>query len=93
VNAGHPLACVLRAFDRLTGCPALLNTSFNLRDEPIVCTPDEALACFFRSELDVLVLETSMIERTAVPPSLVEAVRCAHVPRLPAIAEHVYVGS
>ena len=48
---------LLTAFARLTGCPLLVNTSFNVRGEPIVCTPEEAYACFQKTEMDVLVLE------------------------------------
>ncbi len=54
---------LLRAFDRRTGCPLLLNTSFNLRGEPIVCSPVDALLCFARSEIDSLVLEDFVIDR------------------------------
>jgi carbamoyltransferase len=46
---------LLQAFRRRTGCAALLNTSFNIRGEPIVCTPDDAFRCFMGCELDVLV--------------------------------------
>jgi len=56
-------AALLEAFDRRTGCPILLNTSFNMSDEPIVCSPADALVCFFRSEIDALVLEDFLIER------------------------------
>jgi carbamoyltransferase len=47
---------LLAAFERLTGCAVLVNTSFNVRGEPIVCTPAEAYACFMRTEIDCLVL-------------------------------------
>ena len=53
---------LLRAFDDLTGCPVLLNTSFNARDEPIVCTPDDAYRTFRRTGLDLLVIEHCLIE-------------------------------
>jgi len=46
---------LLSAFERLTGCAVLVNTSFNVRGEPIVCTPAEAFACFMRTEMDALV--------------------------------------
>ena len=59
-------ARLLRAFERLTGCPILLNTSFNLNYEPIVCTPADALICFIRSGLDALVLEDFIIDRSAI---------------------------
>ena len=47
---------VLEAFRRRTGCPVLVNTSFNVRGEPIVCTPLEAYRCFMRTDIDMLVL-------------------------------------
>ena len=59
-------ARLLHTFERLTGCPILLNTSFNLNYEPIVCTPADAFICFIRSGLDVLVLEDYVIDRSAI---------------------------
>lgn len=68
--AGNPrFARLLEEFERLTGCPILLNTSFNLRGEPIVCTPADALLCFIRSDLDCLVLEDLVVERAGLPES------------------------
>ena len=55
---------VIEAFERLTGVPIVLNTSFN-ENEPIVCTPDEALACFQRTGMDLLVLGPFFVERRA----------------------------
>ena len=53
----HPrIERLLERFEALTGCPVLLNTSFNVKDEPIVCTPDDALGCFERTGLDRLVM-------------------------------------
>jgi carbamoyltransferase len=59
-------AGLLMAFQRLTGCPILLNTSFNLNTEPIVCTPVDALICFIRSDIDILVLEDFLIDRSMI---------------------------
>jgi carbamoyltransferase len=47
---------LLSAFKRLTGCPVLVNTSFNVRGEPIVCTPEDAFGCFMGTEMDVLAI-------------------------------------
>ena len=58
-------ARLLAAFERHTGCPILLNTSFNVRDEPIVRTPADALVCFCHARLDALVLEDFIIERAS----------------------------
>jgi len=48
---------LLEAFEARTDCPVLVNTSFNVRGEPIVCTPEDAYRCFMRTEMDYLVLE------------------------------------
>ena len=58
---------VLRAFHELTGCPVLVNTSFNVRGEPIVHTPDDAYRCFMDTEMDWLVVEDCLLDRTEQP--------------------------
>ena len=50
------LARLLKTFFRRTGCPVLVNTSFNVRGEPIVCTPEDAYRCFLGTEMDALVM-------------------------------------
>lgn len=65
-------AGLLQELDRLTGCPIVLNTSFNVRGEPIVCTPWDALRCFIRARIDVLVLQDLVIQREDIPASMVE---------------------
>jgi carbamoyltransferase len=62
------LHAVLSAFEELTGCPVLVNTSFNVRGEPIVCTPEDAYACFARTEMDALVVEDCVLLRSEQPP-------------------------
>ena len=57
------LTRLLRKFKTITGCPVLINTSFNVRGEPIVCDPANALRCFWGTEMDVLVLEDFVICR------------------------------
>jgi carbamoyltransferase len=66
----HPrLHRLLTDFENLTGCPVLVNTSFNVRGEPIVCNPEDALACFHATGLDVLVLEDFLIvDKQFTPP-------------------------
>ncbi len=54
---------LLKAFERRTGCPVLVNTSFNVRGEPIVCTPLDALNCFRRTHMDVLVLGHHVVKK------------------------------
>lgn len=58
---------LLRAFDKLTGCPLLVNTSFNVRGEPIVCTPQDAYRCFQATNMDVLVLDDFVIDKARNP--------------------------
>ena len=59
---------IIDAFHRRTGCPIVVNTSFNVRGEPIVCTPEDAYRCFMRTEMDTLVLEDCILDKTAQPP-------------------------
>ncbi len=58
---------LIRTFQQKTGCPVLVNTSFNVRGEPIVCTPQDAYRCFMRTEMDLLVLEDCILEKAAQP--------------------------
>ena len=51
----------INQFKNLTGCPLVINTSFNVRGEPIVCTPEDAYQCFMRTEMDILVLENQIL--------------------------------
>jgi carbamoyltransferase len=55
---------LLQEFKRLTGCPVLVNTSFNVRGEPLVCTPADAYLCFMRTEIDVLVMNSFVLRKT-----------------------------
>ena len=57
-------------FKDKTGCPVLVNTSFNVRSEPIVCTPEDAFRCFMGTELEVLVVENCFLRKEDQPPSL-----------------------
>ena len=59
---------LLRAFEDKTGCAVLVNTSFNVRGEPIVCTPEDAYRCFMRTEMDVLVLENCVLKKEHQKP-------------------------
>ncbi len=58
---------LIEAFERLTGCPVLVNTSFNVRGEPIVCTPADAYQCFMRTQIDHLVLGPFLLDKTDQP--------------------------
>jgi len=59
---------LIAEFKRRTGCAVLVNTSFNVRGEPIVCTPHDAYLCFMRTEIDVLVMENWVFLKADQPP-------------------------
>jgi carbamoyltransferase len=61
---------LLTEFKALTGCPVLVNTSFNVRGEPIVCTPEDAFRCFMGNELDLLVVGNCVLEKQVQDPAL-----------------------
>ncbi|MCC5834191.1 MAG: carbamoyltransferase [Opitutales bacterium] len=58
---------ILKRFDERTGCPVLINTSFNVRGEPVVCSPDDAYRCFCNTEMDNLAIGSFLLERSAQP--------------------------
>jgi carbamoyltransferase len=58
---------VISEFEKLTGCAVIVNTSFNVRGEPIICTPEDAYRCFMRTEMDVLVIENCMLFKEEQP--------------------------
>jgi carbamoyltransferase len=58
---------LIQEFEALTGCPVLVNTSFNVRGEPIVCTPEDAYRCFMRTHIDCLVLGPFLLHKEAQP--------------------------
>ena len=58
---------LLDEFDKKTGCPVLINTSFNVRGEPIVYSPEDAYRCFMRTEMDYLVLENVLLKKEDQP--------------------------
>lgn len=58
---------ILSAYEKLTGCAVLVNTSFNVRGEPIVCTPKDSYECFMRTDMDVLVLEDAILYKEEQP--------------------------
>jgi carbamoyltransferase len=66
---------LMKQFEGLTGCPVLVNTSFNVRGEPIVCTPQEAYRCFLATDMDALVLEDFVLRKEQMPKSVTGAER------------------
>jgi carbamoyltransferase len=68
---------LLRAFEARTGCPVLVNTSFNVRGEPIVCTPEDAFRCFMGCELDVLAVGNLYLVKSEQDPALKRSTRDA----------------
>jgi carbamoyltransferase len=61
---------ILERFEESTGCPLVINTSFNVRGEPIVCTPEDALRCFMNTDIDALVLENCVLMKDEQPSHL-----------------------
>ena len=59
---------LIEEFEKTTGCPVIINTSFNVRGEPIVCRPEEAYLCFMRTEMDTLVLENFILDKVNQKP-------------------------
>jgi len=59
---------VISEFEKLTGCAVIVNTSFNVRGEPIICSPEDAYQCFMRTEMDVLVIEDCILFKEEQPP-------------------------
>ncbi len=60
---------LIAEFDRITGCPVIINTSFNVRGEPIVCTPKDAFKCFMRTNMDHLIMECFHLDKKEMPPA------------------------
>jgi carbamoyltransferase len=58
---------LLRSFHARTGCPVLINTSFNVRGEPIVCTPEDAYRCFMSTGMDALVIGRCVLRKSEQP--------------------------
>jgi carbamoyltransferase len=58
---------LISEFEKLTGCAVVVNTSFNVRGEPIICTPEDAYRCFMRTEMDVLVIEDCILFKEEQP--------------------------
>jgi carbamoyltransferase len=71
---------LLSRFKALTGCPVLVNTSFNVRGEPIVATPDDAFRCFMGTEIDVLAAGNCLLRKEAQDPALLRDYRTAFAP-------------
>jgi len=63
---------LMRRFYEMTGCPVIVNTSFNIRGEPIVCTPEHALRCFMGTDMDCLVLENYVLIKDVQPSGLLQ---------------------
>jgi carbamoyltransferase len=70
---------LLQAFHRITGCPVLVNTSFNIRGEPIVCSPSDAYRCFIGTDMDILVLGDYVLDKQRLAPEVSAASREQYV--------------
>jgi len=71
---------LLERFHKRTGCPVLVNTSFNVRGEPIVCTPEDAFRCFMGTEIEVLAAGNCLLRKEAQDPRLAQEYRSAFEP-------------
>jgi carbamoyltransferase len=71
---------LISAFKARTGCPMLVNTSFNVRGEPIVCTPEDAFRCFMGTDLDLLVVGDAVLRKAEQDPGLAEDYRGKYAP-------------
>jgi carbamoyltransferase len=71
---------LITRFDQLTGCPVLVNTSFNVRGEPIVCTPEDAFACFMGSEIEFLAVGNCVLHKDQQNPALARDYKHAFAP-------------
>ena len=69
-NTNPKFHALISRFKELTGCGVLVNTSFNVRGEPIVCTPEDALRCFMGTEIDLLVAGNCLLKKEEQNPAL-----------------------
>ena len=74
---------LLTAFHQLTGCPVIINTSFNVRSEPIVCTPQQAFRCFMTTDMDALVIGRHLLRKTAQEKTTTATQRQQHLMQFP----------
>ena len=70
---------LMKRFESLTGCPVIVNTSFNVRGEPIVCTPQEAYRCFLATDMDMLVLEDFVLRKARMSEKVTAREREKHL--------------
>jgi carbamoyltransferase len=70
---------LIRTFEQITGCPVVVNTSFNIRGEPIVCTPQDAYRCFLATDMDVLVLEDFVLRKEQMEKKVAEAEKARYL--------------
>jgi carbamoyltransferase len=75
---------LLKEFEARTGCAVLANTSFNVRGEPIVCSPTQAIQCFLATDMDALVVEDFLVLKEAVPENVMRGQREKHLARFEA---------
>ncbi len=59
---------MIDAFYKKTGCPVIINTSFNVRGEPLVCSPSDAYKCFMRTEMDYLIMGSFLLDKKEQKP-------------------------
>jgi carbamoyltransferase len=69
-NTNPRYHAVIKRFNEITGCPIVVNTSFNVRGEPIVCTPEDSFRCFMGTDIEALAVENCYLEKADQDPSL-----------------------
>ena len=74
---------LLSRFHEKTGCPVLINTSFNVRGEPIVCTPEDAYRCFMMTEMDAVIIGQHILLKEQQPIEASQAARQTHLEQFP----------
>ena len=72
---------MLKEFERQTGCPALVNTSFNVRGEPIVCSLEDAYRCFLATDMDALVIENFILRKDRMTREVTDAEKQKYLAR------------
>jgi carbamoyltransferase len=72
---------LMKRFEALTGCPVIVNTSFNIRGEPIVCTPEDACRCFLSTDMDALILENFILRKEEMKKNVTEAEKQKYLSR------------
>jgi carbamoyltransferase len=72
-NTNPRYHALIRSFKKRTGCPVLVNTSFNVRGEPIVCSPEDAFRCFMGTDIEILAIGNCLLRKEDQDPALAKS--------------------